>query len=288
MALLETWLVTGLAAAALISAKAYILKRLSDAHTSLELGFVSSLLATALLVPVGIYGAVQAGAVPEPPVLAAILFVGLVNTAGAYAFFEALQTTDLSVVSPLRQTIPVFVAVLEPLVLPIGYSLAVLAGAALTTVGGYVTLAENTRPLEPLTRLTDRGPLLALTSALFLGSGAIGVKYVTGHVPIALFVTLMFAVMAAGFAAVLRWQGGALTAVRVVRRDLLVLGVATALAQVFIFATIALSSAARATILFRLSVLFNIGIGWRLLGEKHLGYRLVGSVLIMLGILAVL
>ncbi len=283
-----TWLVVGLVAAAAISAKAYTLKRLSDAHTSLELGYISSLLATVLLLPAGLHGAAVYGAVPPAMVVAAVVFVGLANTAGIYAFFEALQTTDLSVVSPLRQTLPVFVAVLEPLVLAQAYSPTILAGAVLATIGGYVTLAENTDPMEPLTRLTGRGPVLAVTSAFFLGVGAVAVKYVTSHIPITLFVVPMFAVMTAGFAVVLRREDG-LPAVGVLgRREFLILGIVTAAAQVLIFATIALSTASEATIVFRLSVLFNLFLGHRLLGEEHIVYRLAGSALILLGILVVL
>lgn len=280
------WLLTGIVTAVFISAVTLMQKHLTERYTSLELSFVSSLLAAVFLLP---FGAVSWGdGVAFTPVLgAAVLAVGVANTVGVYAFLRALEIGDISVASPLRQTLPVFVAVMEPLILMMPYRLPVLLGAGLASVGAYVTLIEPSKPFKPLKRLQGKGPLLALASAFFLAVGAIAAKFAVDRMAIGVFVVLVFALQTAGYWAVIRLQGRQVRTVTVWTRPLLLLGVLTAVRQVLIFATIRLSTAAEATILFRIAILMDILVGYWLFKEQHIRYRLVGGAFIFAGVLAV-
>lgn len=282
---LQLWILVGAATALTLSLRSLLQKVLSADHTSLELGFISTVIAAVLVLPLGLHAGADVG-MPALPVLGGILFVGLMNTAGTYAFFRALQVADLSVASPLRQTLPIFVAVLEPAILSQAYRPGVLVGAVLAAAGGYITLAEGRHPLEPLTRLRGTGPMFAVASALLLAMGAIGAKYVVSRIPATLFVSLVFVVMAAAYTILLHHREAILPWHALLRRRYLVLGLLTGLSQLLIFVTIDLSTAAQATIMFRLAVLSNVVLGYYVLKEKHLGYRLAGSVLLLAGVAA--
>lgn len=283
----ELWLIAGGATAVCLGAKTLLQKHLTERYTSLELGLVSSLLATLLLLPLGVMSW-RTGVVFTPALGAAVLFVGVANTLGVYTFYRALSVEDMSVVAPLRHTIPVFVAVLEPLVLVMPYRFPVLLGAGLATMGAYITLIEPEQPFRPLKSLRGEGPLFALGSAFFLGSGAIAAKFVVDQMAIGVFVVLAFAIQTLGFGAVLLQQRRHPRTITLMTRPLLALGVLTAVAQVLIFLTIRLSTAAEATILFRMAIVLNIVLGYWFFKEQHIRYRLAGGAFIFAGVLAVI
>lgn len=276
------WVVAGFLTAIAQSVKAFLQKKLIENVSGLEISFVTSLYTAIILLPLAAYYFFN-GVSTSLPVWLAMGFVGASNGIALLLFFTALKIEDLSVASPLKQTIPVFVAVIEPLALATGYSLSVLSGAFLTAAGSYFVMFEGEDYLKPLKRLGHRGPLLALGSAFFFGIGAIAVKYVVSNVPIGFFLSIVFWFSAATLAlgVYLRsgidmkdYRGG----------EFVLLGVATAVSQALIFYTIDLSSASEATILFRLSIVFNVLIGFQLFDEEHLLYRLIGTVLIIAGI----
>lgn len=280
---LAPWILIGVVTAVTLSMRAYLQKRLSPGNTSLELAFISSAVAAVAALPFGLH-ALAGGTVPAPPVMAGVLFVAAMNGGGLYLFFRALHVEDLSVASPIRQTMPVFVAVIEPLVLAQAFRPVVLGGAVLAAAGGYLTVAEGRHPLEPLARLQEEGPLFALASAVLLALGAVGVKYVVSHIPALLFVSLLFLVMTLIFGVVLHRTGSVPRWQVVAERRYVLLGLVTLVSQVLIFITIDLSTAAQATILFRVSIPLNLLLGYHFLREGYLGYRLAGGALIIAGV----
>lgn len=280
---LAPWILVGVAAAVTLSMRSYLQKRLSPGNTSIELAFISAAVAAVAALPLGLHG-LASGIVPGPRVMAGVLVVAAMNGGGLYMFFRALHVEDLSVASPLQQTVPVFAAVIEPLVLVQPFRPVVLGGAVLAAAGGYLTVAEGRDPLEPLTRLRDNGPLFALASAVLFALGAVGVKYVVSHIPAFLFVSLLFLTMTLLFGVLLHRRGNVPGWRTLTRRRYVLLGLVTLVSQILIFITIDLSTAAQATILFRISIPINVLLGYHLLREGHIGYRLAGGALIIAGV----
>lgn len=276
------WIAAGVLTAVIQSVKAFLQKKLVEDVSGLELSFVASLYTALLMIPVaGFY--LLNGVAPSITVWASIAFVGITNGVALLLFFSSLKIEDLSIASPLKQTIPLFVAFLEPLFLATVYSANILAGAFLTAAGSYVLMFEGDDFLRPLKLIGKRGPLMALGSAFFFAIGSIAVKYVVSNVPVLFFVSVVFWFSAAtiGVAVYLR-SDIEMTGYR--GREYVYLGAFTALTQALIFLTIDLSSASEATILFRLSILFNVLIGFQLFDEENLYYRLLGAALIIAGI----
>ncbi|MFB6145812.1 MAG: DMT family transporter [Candidatus Nanohaloarchaea archaeon] len=198
-------------------------------------------------------------------------------------FFTALKLEDLSIASPLRQTIPLFVAFLEPLFLSTVYSLSIISGALLTVAGSYVVMFEGDNYIKPLLKLKEKGAILAVASAFFLASGSISVKFVVNNIPVLLFLSIVFWVSAA-ILGLFTYTTRDIQMLEYRNPGLLYLAIVSAIGQGLIFLTIQLSTASKATILFRLSILFNILIGFNVLNEKNLYYRLLGGILIIAGI----
>lgn len=194
-----------------------------------------------------------------------------------------MKIEDLSIASPLKQTIPLFVALLEPLFLATSYSISILSGAFLTVLGSYFIVFEGNNYTAPLKRMSNKGPLMALGSAFFFGLGAIAVKFVVTNVPVGFFLSIVFWFSAATIGIGV-YHRSEIEIKDYTGREFVYLGLLTAVSQALIFYTIELSSASEATIIFRLSIVFNVLIGFQLFNEKNLFYRLLGTVFIIAGI----
>lgn len=162
------WVLASIATAVSQSLKSYLQKYLVEDVSGLELSFIASLYTAILLLPLAVFYLFQ-GVTASYLTWVAMLFVGASNGVALILFFSALKIEDLSIASPLQQTIPLFVALLEPLVLATGYSINVLLGAVLTVAGSYLIMFQGSEFLKPLKRLGHRGPLMALGSAFFFG-----------------------------------------------------------------------------------------------------------------------
>lgn len=275
------WVLAGIVTAVSQSVKAFLQKKLVD-DSGLELSFITSLYTAILLLPIAGFYFIQ-GVNMSLPVWGAISFVGISNGVALLMFFTSLETEDLSIASPLQQTIPLFVALMEPLVLATGYSLNILSGAFLTVLGSYFVMFDGKDYTKPLKRIGSKGPLLALGSAFFFGIGAIAVKFVVSNVDVGLFLSLVFWFSAATIGLGVYFRSN-IEMKEYRDMNFVYLGIATAASQALIFYTIDLSSASEATILFRLSIIFNVLIGFKLFNEEDLVYRMLGTLLVIAGI----
>jgi drug/metabolite transporter (DMT)-like permease len=189
-----------------------------------------------------------------------------------------METTDLSIASPLQQTIPVFATIIEPLVLSnLGYDVQTILAALVTTLGAYVVVIEPEKPLEPLRRITDRGPLLAVVTALLLALNSIISHSVTQSLEVSYFLLIA---SVSGFVVLtfLRREAPDL------RFENMSYGLVFSGNLGFSILTLSLVVASIATVFFRLSLVLNILVGFFVFEEENIRIRLVGSLVVMAGI----
>jgi drug/metabolite transporter (DMT)-like permease len=189
-----------------------------------------------------------------------------------------METTDLSIASPLQQTIPVFATIIEPLVLSnLGYDVQTILAALVTTLGAYIVVIEPEKPFEPLRRITDRGPLLAVVTALLLALNSIISHSVTQSLEVSYFLLIA---SVSGFVV--------LTFLRRETPDLrfenMSYGLVFSANLGFSILTLSLVVASIATVFFRLSLVLNILVGFFVFEEENIRIRLVGSLVVMAGI----
>jgi len=279
----ETWVLVALAGAGVQAGCETLQKRLTSDVDTLRLSYVTSVLGAALLTPVAAWVTAAESVSVTPVVAVAVLVTVGTNVLALYAFLTALERADLSLVSPLRQSTPLLVAGLEPLVLSAGFAPGVLFGAVAATVGGYVILADDGLS-SPLSRVTDAGPLLALGTAGLYAVGSVAARFAVVRVPSLLFTFLLYLGMAVAFAAVLARRDGALPTKELITGRFLTLGTATTLRSVLIFAAFSLAAAARVTVVLRASLVLTVLAGGALFGERGVGRRLVGAGLVAVGV----
>lgn len=180
---------------------------------------------------------------------------------------------------------PTFVALTEPLVLgtPIG---AVLVGAATSTVaGGYVILSEGKRLLEPVERILRPGPALALGAAGVYTVLSLGSRFGASRLSPFVYGFVVFSVMLGGYTALVYARGELPSLADHVSRSYVAVGTVGAFRSVMIWIAYALATATAVSIVSQLTVLLDVLVGGTLLKEGDTKQRLLGAVMIVIGVL---
>lgn len=272
---LELWIIVGIVAVLLKTSYQSMQKKLVSSFNSVHLA------QSATLVSSLIFGMIVLYLSPAPPNVNEILlssFSGLLLGGALWAFNKSMETTDLSVASPLQQTIPVFVIVIEPLILSnLDYTLQAALAALVTTVGAYIVVIEPNSPLKPLKEITNSGPLLAVLAAILLALNSIVSHSITQSLSVWNFLLIS---TFCGF-----------LILTLLRRNLpsievgnLSYGLVYTGNLAFSILTLSLVVASTATVFFRLSLVLNVLVGFFVFNEENIMIRLIGSVVIILGV----
>ena len=284
---IEMWLLVAIVSALIRTGQSTLSKWLTDEHTGLELTWGTAVVAAVAVAPVAAWSAATTPLQLSPWVVAVAVVAGCVELVALYMWLEAFQSEDLSVVSPLRQMVPIFVVVLEPLFLGVAFDIYIALGAVLTAVGAYVVLVDESGVLAPVSRITERGPQLALASALLFAIASVKAGYLLDTVPSAVYAFYIYTWIGVGLSLIL-WKRGDGLPVDYLRRPRFVsLGVVASMVTLTTFITLTLTPAvSQAVVAFRASILFNIAIGGLLFKESGLAQRFIGATLIIIGIAA--
>jgi drug/metabolite transporter (DMT)-like permease len=282
------WLAVALAAAGLNTAYQTFQKHLTLDYDGLALSYATSTLGLLFMLPAGGYYVLTRDLPLEPRLVGVILLGGAVNIVAIYAFLSALGIEDLSVVAPLRQSTPVLVALVEPLVLAAAFDPRLVGAALAAAAGAYVLLADS--PLAPVSRLGDRATLLALAAATLFAVASLAARYATVRVPPLFYAFTVYLLMAVGFAAIRAYRSGAVPVRSLAKPRLLALGALTAVRTSVAYLAFSFpdASASAVTVVLQVSIVLDVLAGGTLFGEEHVPRRLVGAGLIVAGVVLTL
>ncbi|MFB6213320.1 MAG: DMT family transporter [Candidatus Nanohaloarchaea archaeon] len=282
---MEIWFFTALAAAAFSASKYGVQKHLLEDYSSVEIGYLGSVLSFVFVLPVGAWAYLQHGLPLDPLAVAGVLISGVGNVVGFYMYLEALRIEDLSVVSPLRRVTPVLVAFVEPLVFGLTYSVNVVLGALMAAAGGYVVLSgrQLLRAVRP-----SRGALMALSVSVIYAFNVIAERYATQVIDPLLFSALVWAVILAGYAVLARHHGEISPASEFLRPAIILVGLLTVAGTVSMFYSLSIAEASRVATVKQAVIVFNVLIGGLYFGEENVLQKIIGSLMIISGIALVI
>ena len=231
----------------------------------------------------------------KPGYLAAVLFGGVVSGLGGWALNYALHRSEVSLVGPVMTLTPGFVIAIEWVMTGALPSSVGLIGIVFLVAGGYLlSLGDHeVRWYLPFKRLLlDPGSVFTLIAAACFAAAS-----VFGRIGIQLSDPLSFAVMVAivnplvllvvfvlndrRFPARLI-SGG----FRRKMRPLLLLGALFALMRIADQIALSLTLASYAMAVKRTAGVFSVMLGRWFFGEGHVTAKLAGSVVMLLGVLA--
>lgn len=287
------WVLFSLASAFFHASRLAVTKRLTLRLSTEALTLYMNLVSLVLTLPLIVWH--HDFPFGEPGYLAAVLLGGVLSGLGAWALNAALRRTDVSLVGPVMTLTPGFVIVIEWLLTdslpgPLG-----LVGVLLLVVGGYIlSLAgEGARWRAPFGRLLlDRGSVLAIGAAACFAAAS-----VFGRIGIQMSDPLSFSVLVAVVNPLVLWILFSLRDRRFhtelltpdLGRELpqmLLLGLLFALMRIADQIALSLTLASYAMAVKRTAGVFSVFLGRWLFGEGYVAAKLLGSLVMLLGVLA--
>ena len=280
---MQLGIVLAILAALFSSMKGAFRKHVARDFSSVEIGFLGQVYGAILLLPFAAFRFSQASINLTPGVLAALSVSTLVVLASTYLYIESLRVTDISVAEPLRNTSPIFVALLEPLVLNISFKMVTLLAALMGSAGAYILVSKNS-VLKPLENLENKGAFLAVIVAFILALYSIAQRFGATNTDPLLFIYLTYVAGLIGFWIWMRKESGKMDLENYLRRDVFALGSVTALGVVAGIYSYSMISASEVAIIKQLSAVFGVLIGGRFFREEDLWRKMVGAVIVIAGV----
>lgn len=284
---MELWLITGLLVCVGLAIFNTLQKYFVEDNSPITVAYTTNLLAALILAPIAMYYFVQAEF--ELVVGGVLLISGLFNAIGFYLLPLALSTEDLGVIAPTRGISPIAVAVIEPLFfVEFGYNRDLLLAGVLAGTGLYVAFSED-GILTPIKNITTRGVQYGLLSATALSGAIITDRFALSTVE------AQPQVYACGLAATTALFLGILLAHKedsstlIPQKKFIPLGLTRAGTLGLGIFTLAIATGTEYNVLVQLSIPLSVLFGYFFLGEeKFTGRKLIGSLIIILGVYFVL
>lgn len=275
--LIELWVVVSLIDALAKSVQATWQKWETKRHDVLEITVVTTSVAVVTFFLIGLVRGSFASVSVSVDTVALIGVIGVINIIGFWAYIKALDVGDLSLASPVKQTVPVWTAVLEPLIAATTWSPVVILSSFITVVGATVVITDP-RELS-FSSFRSWTVVFAGVTAIAYSTSAIIGRLVLQQVPLIVFLVGLQLVIASGFVLLYTYEYG--ITVPDVSMTVVGLGVLLAFQAGLSFVALTLTTAAKATVAFRASMLANIVIGVVVFDESGFKRRFAGGLLIV-------
>jgi uncharacterized membrane protein len=287
------WLIAATAAGVLFGVNSIVAKHLLDTTTDFAYSYIYSILATVFYTPFFIYFILENGITLSPLLLGAVTVSGIGNIAGFLVYNSSIKGGPLSEIIPLTKLTPIFTAITGAVFLSETLNMLNIAGIGMVTVGSYVVLRHHREPLlEPVQKLIRSRPhQLAALSAVIWSFVAIVDRFSTQRMAPEVYTYLMYVVMVLGYTLHLSTRkqkiGDVKKAFKSDRKLYALTGLMAAAASLAIFTAFSLAPASKVIPVLQIQVLISVVAGLVLFNEKGLFQKLVGSVVLIAGVILV-
>lgn len=283
---MQLGIILALLAALFSSLKGIARKHVSRDFSSIQIGYMGQVYGVLLLLPLAAWRYTQTGLNLTPGIAMALTVSTVIVLASTYLYIEALRITDISVTEPLRNTSPIFVALLEPLILNIQMEALIIAAAVMGSAGAYILVAEKSL-LTPLENMKNRGALLSILVAFILSLYSIAQRFGATKADPLLFIYMTYITSLIGFWIWKKKEGETIKPKTYLRKDVFALGTVTATGVVLGIYAYSMITASEVTIIKQTSAAFSVILGGKFFKEQQLTRKLIGALIIGLGVLLV-
>jgi drug/metabolite transporter (DMT)-like permease len=291
----DLWIVFSLLSAFFHAARLSVTKRLSFDFSAQVLTLYVNLASLVVTIPLIVWN--HHFPVQDPRYLIAVVVGGIVSGLGAWSLNHAIKNSEVSIVGPIMTLTPAFVVLIEWIITRDLPGAKGLFGLTLLMVGSYVLSLGGRLDgwYAPVQRLfTNPGSRFTLVAA-----ACFALATTLGRVAIQQSDPLSFAVMVAMINPVILFAMFSLQNHRFYRelggaqmlprwRGLLLLGVLFALMRLFDQIALSMTLASYVMGVKRTAGVFAVLLGHLLFRERHLPSKLLGSLIMLAGVLAVM
>ena len=204
-------------------------------------------------------------------------------------YVKAIRLSPLSLTIPFLALSPVFIIVTAFLLLGEFPDRSGLLGIMLITLGGYLLNIRATREgfLGPIKAIKkERGSVLMIIVALIYSLTSTMGKIAVQHSSPIFFGFFYPFLLTLILSVILGWKG-LLSQVASRPKTFFIIGIFTAVMIASHFTAVSLTDVAYMISVKRTSLIFSVIYGRLLFGEKNTGERLIGSILMLAGVVSI-
>jgi uncharacterized membrane protein len=221
----------------------------------------------------------------------ALVVSGTLNALGAVLYIKAIKISDISLVIPLISLTPLFLFITSPLIIGEWPSAVGSLGVVLIVAGSYVLNFKHRSDgyLAPLKAVyKEKGPRLMLLVALIWSISSNFDKIGVLNSSPMYWSAAIYLYLFAALAPLILWRSGdAITKSLKSWKVFLLIGLFAALTAVFQMSAMKLALVAYVISVKRLSIILCVLAGTLLFKENNLKERLLGSFLMLLGVILI-
>ncbi len=285
------WIFYTLFAATGFGAMSVVAKNIMEDTSSVNYAALYSLIALVFYTPVFLYYMITTS--PDFRFYA-LIAMGLSMIGNVLAFLVynySVKEGQLSQVVPVTRLTPIFAAVIAAIVLGEQLDLALASGILLATSGAVLILKEEN--ISYLKSMEDgirtKAVKAALASALLYGMTSVADRYATQIIQPEVYNYFIYIALTTGFLATAYFKEK--EPIKELKEDFneyrllyILTGLTAAASSLAIFKAFSQAPAAKVTTVQQFQVLIPVIAGVLIFNEKHLGRKLIGSIILITGI----
>jgi len=218
----------------------------------------------------------------------------ILNILGWFSYNYAIKNDPVSTVMPLNRLQPVFVAIFGFFLLNEAVTFKVAFGVFMASLGGYIVLIKDAKHLlSPFQEIfSDRGEQMAILSGLTFAGAAIVDRTITTTIDPLIHAFFLLIGMTVAFNMFNYKKHSNYT--KIVKKQLIshiklytVAGLLQASALGFILTAFSLQEASRVVPVLQLQVPLTVIAGGALFEEENILVKLIGSIILLIGVFLV-
>ena len=231
----------------------------------------------------------------SPELVKTILIVVPIEVVSCFLYFKALKLTDISLSVPFLALTPIFVIFTGLLLLGERVSPSGAVGIVMITIGVYSINLKEARHgfVHPIKAIFfNRGSFyMVIVALLFSLTSTLSKKALLCATPESIPFIYNISITIGMTPVILYRRRKGILRIPCERRAIwpyVLLGLLTALSNIFYFQAVALASVAYTIAIKRLSLLMSVGYGWLIFRERDIRVRFLSTLCMVIGVVLII
>lgn len=270
----------------------YVLQKkyLDDDVSPYTTSYISSLYGSIITVPLAIIEIVFYDVDVSLILVPILIFFGILESIYLLVYLFALKNLNLSIASPVKKSKPVFVGLIEPVILGAYIPLSLIGASLLATVGGVMSVFGTDSSIDDYKKdITTKGLFFALLTLIFSVTMSIVSRYGASEISPFIFGAGITVTMTVVTRILLYRSDVEDMKFKISSREGFTLGTVGALRSVFVWVAYSLMVATAVSVVTQSTLFLDVILAYYYLDEDVTKIQKIGIVLIFAGsILAII
>lgn len=264
----------------------YVLQKkyLDDDVSPYTTSYISSLYGMIITVPLAIFEILFYNVEVSLILIPVLVFFGILESIYLLVYLFALKNLNLSIASPVKKSKPVFVGLIEPIILGAYIPISLIAASLLATIGGVMSVFGTDSSVDNYKDdITKKGLFFALLTLMFSVTMSIVSRYGASEISPFIFGAGITVTMTVVTRILLYRSDVDNTSIKLNSTEGFTLGVVGAMRSVFVWVAYSLMVATAVSVVTQSTLFLDVILAHYYLNERVTKIQKIGIGLIFLG-----